>query len=147
MTELNQRPIWLNNFISNYQQLSTDNLYLLDKIYDSNIEFHDATSSINGLADLQDYFNDLYTNISSCQFDITGAIFQENQAAIYWNMTFVHKSLNSGKPISIEGNSLIKGSSNKVYYHKDYLDMGAMVYEHIPLIGRLIRTIKSRMGH
>jgi hypothetical protein len=62
-------------------------------------------------------------------------------------MTYEHKALNRGKAITIEGHSLIKGNDDGVYYHKDYLDMGAMVYEHIPILGRLVKAIKLRMQH
>ncbi|WHI49643.1 hypothetical protein P3339_14310 [Microbulbifer sp. MLAF003] len=36
--------------------------------------------------------------------------------------------------------------SDKVFYHEDFYDMGAMVYEQVPLLGSLIRKIKSRLG-
>lgn len=145
--ESSQFPAWLNNFIVNYQLLSTSNLELLSKIYAEDIEFNDAVHKLEGLTELEEYFKHLYTNLRSCSFDITDAFFQQDKAAVYWQMTYEHKSLNRGKAITIEGHSVIKGSEDKVHYHKDYLDMGAMVYEHIPVLGRFVKAIKLRMNH
>ena len=35
---------------------------------------------------------------------------------------------------------------DKVYRHRDYFDAGALLYEHVPLLGRVIRWLKRRMG-
>ena len=57
------------------------------------------------------------------------------------------KSLNAGKPIAVDGVSVIKvgGMQGKVIYHRDYFDMGAFIYEHIPLLGNVIKGIKAKM--
>ena len=60
-------------------------------------------------------------------------------------MTYSHKQLNSGKPITVEGHSFIMGDDSKVTYHRDYVDLGQMLYEHIPVLGRLIQWVKKRM--
>ncbi|MBM3418431.1 MAG: transcriptional regulator [Bacteroidetes bacterium] len=31
-------------------------------------------------------------------------------------------------------------------YHRDYFDLGEMVYEQIPVFGKIIKTMKSRMA-
>lgn len=141
-----ESPVWLTNFVELYQKMGTDNIDLLNSIYHQEVEFTDAVHSIHGLDQLYSYFEHLYTNIKHCQFVIHHYIYQGDQAAVYWQMNFVHPSLNKGKPISIEGHSLIKGRDDKVVYHKDYFDMGAMVYEHIPVLGRIVKAIKLRMN-
>jgi hypothetical protein len=141
------QPEWLKKFTAVYQQLGTDNLAQLAELYRDDIVFKDAVQDINGLPALLDYFKHLYTNISYCHFDIQHCFASDHEAAVYWRMRFVHKVLNRGKEIVIEGHSHIKGDGDKVYYHKDYLDMGAMVYEHIPVLGRLVKAIKLRMNH
>jgi hypothetical protein len=63
-------------------------------------------------------------------------------------MTYAVDKLNGGEPIAIEGNSIIKfgGPEDKVVYHRDYFDVGAMVYEHIPVLGWGVRTVKEKLG-
>lgn len=135
---------WLSNFINTYQQLSTDNLHLLEQIYSDDIHFCDPMHQLHGFDNLADYFDGLYANLQQCDFVINNVIFNQEQAAIYWTMSFKHPSLNSNKEIKVEGSSLLKTDGKKVNYHRDYIDLGAMLYEHIPLVGRIIKAIKQR---
>ncbi len=48
----NNRPLWLNNFVSVYQTLSTDNLDLLSNIYHTDVTFIDPMHKVEGLDDL-----------------------------------------------------------------------------------------------
>lgn len=135
---------WLANFINIYQKLSTDNLYLLADIYHQDIVFIDPMHQLTGLEHLQHYFNNLYQQLSYCEFKIENVIEQNNEAAVYWQMSYQHPRLNAGKIVNVQGSSHIKGLNDKVIYHRDYLDLGAMLYEQLPLLGRIISWLKNR---
>ncbi|RHW75030.1 nuclear transport factor 2 family protein [Colwellia sp. RSH04] len=139
-----EQPEWLDNFVNIYSQLSVDNLHLLEKIYHEDIIFTDPMHSLQGFTELKQYFEHLYANLSACKFTIVQIITEGNQAAIYWQMRFCHKSLNKGKPIEVNGSSQIQGLNDKVTYHRDFVDLGEMLYENLPFIGRVIRLIKQR---
>jgi hypothetical protein len=47
----------------------------------------------------------------------------------------------------VQGSSHLKGVGDKVVYHRDYLDLGAMLYEQLPLLGRVIRSLKNRAAN
>ena len=57
-----------------------------------------------------------------------------------------HPSLRAGDTIRVEGASYLRTHNGKIYYHRDYFDMGAMLYEHLPLLGRIVQRIKKRLG-
>ncbi len=135
---------WLNNFLSVYQNLSVDNLHLLEKVYHRDVVFCDPMHKVEGLDNLSKYFNGLYTNLNSCDFKIENVIAEIDQAAIYWQMTYQHDKLNNGNAVSVSGHSHIKGDGDKVIYHQDYLDLGAMLYEQLPLFGKVTKWIKGR---
>lgn len=139
-----EHALWLQQFIDIYQRLSVDNLELLAKIYHPDVTFQDPMHEIHGFDELNQYFHALYENLISCRFEITQVITQDDQAAVYWQMSYQHPSLNRGKTVVVEGNSMLKGLGDKVIYHRDYLDLGAMLYEHIPVIGRLTKWVKNR---
>ncbi|TYK66206.1 nuclear transport factor 2 family protein [Colwellia echini] len=138
-----QSPIWLRTFVETYQILSTDNLNLLASIYHTNILFIDPMHKVEGLDELYKYFNSLYSNLSRCQFVIDNIVTQGDEAALYWTMTYQHHKLNKGDVVTVQGSSYIKGHNDKVIYHRDYLDLGAMLYEQLPLFGKLIKWIKK----
>jgi hypothetical protein len=138
------QPMWLSNFVSIYSRLDTQNLYLLKDIYHKEVTFIDPIHEIQGFEALSYYFTNLYQNLTACDFDIYNIIWQDHQATIYWQMSYQHAKLNGGEVVHVSGSSHIRGQDNKVIYHRDYLDLGAMLYEHIPLLGRLCKLVKKR---
>lgn len=149
MTQNNVKiqAVWLYNFVDIYQKLSTNNLELLADVYHSDVTFIDPIHRVDGFEALASYFSDLYANLSECDFIVTEVVEQENQAAIYWEMSYKHEKLNKGKPVSVSGSSHIKSQDGKVIYHRDFLDLGVMIYEQIPLLGRLIKWIKVKAAN
>jgi hypothetical protein len=61
-------------------------------------------------------------------------------------MKLKHPKLNGGQPVEVNGVSQIRFSGDRVIYHRDYFDLGEMLYENIPLLGVVIRNIKQRLG-
>ena len=141
---LSHEPLWLSKFVSVYQTLSTKHLDLLATIYHNDITFIDPIHQVEGFADLYQYFESLYQNLLMCEFVIDNVIAGNNEAAIYWKMTYQHKKLNKGEKVTVFGSSHIKGKEDKVIYHRDYLDVGAMLYEQLPLFGKLTKWIKAK---
>lgn len=137
-------PRWLDTFLRTYQQLGTNNLHLLNEIYAESVEFQDPMHFVSGLDNLQRYFHNLYSNLKECRFEITDVISNDGDAAIYWVMHYRHPKLNSGKTVTVEGHSRLKGYDGRVHYHRDYLDLGAMLYEQIPVIGAFVKQVKRR---
>ena len=142
-----QSPEWLNNFVDNYEKLSVDNLHLLQKIYHQDIEFQDPAHALAGFDNLQEYFSSLYTNLKECNFVIDKVLLDGDEAAIYWQMQYRHPKLGRGELICVEGSSLIRGQDDKVIQHRDYVDFGAMLYEHIPGLGHAVKFIKKRLSN
>ncbi|OKY27973.1 hypothetical protein BI291_06795 [Thalassotalea sp. PP2-459] len=143
---IEQRPAWLVNFCDTYQSLSADSSFEeLALIYHHDVAFIDPMHEINGLVNLTKYFSELYENVAYCQFKITQSFYQHQHAAVYWSMTYQHTKLNSGKPIVVEGHSYLEAKGGKVIYHRDYLDLGQMLYQHVPILGRIISWLKARI--
>jgi limonene-1,2-epoxide hydrolase len=143
----NNSPLWLNNFVNVYQKLSLSNLDLLAEIYHADVTFIDPIHKVDGLDELFKYFNNLYQNLAYCDFEIDHIIAENDHAAIYWKMTYQHAKLNKGKIVTVYGNSHIKGKNDKVIFHRDYLDLGAMLYEQLPVIGKLTKWIKDKAAN
>lgn len=140
-------PDWLSNFVNIYQTLATNNLDLLATIYHKDVTFIDPLHRVEGFDDLYQYFSGLYQNLSTCKFVINSVIFDGDEAAIYWTMTYQHNKLNKGELVTVSGSSHIQGKEDKVIYHRDYLDLGVMLYEQIPLFGKLTKWIKAKAAN
>ncbi|PKI14845.1 nuclear transport factor 2 family protein [Colwellia sp. 12G3] len=144
---LQNAPFWLSNFVVVYQKLSKDSLELLSEIYHDKVTFIDPIHQVEGYDNLYQYFKNLYQNLSSCDFVIDGVIWQDSQASLFWTMTYQHPKLNKGKPVVVLGTSHIKGADDKVIYHRDYLDLGAMLYEQLPILGKITKWIKTKAAN
>ena len=137
----------MEKFLAMYKDLSSDNLHLLQNIYSSDIQFIDPAHEINGLGKLTEYFSTLYQNAISIDFNFKDVVQQHNSCYLQWDMTFRHKSLAGGKTILVSGTTFLRfNDDHKVYFHRDYFDLGEMLYENLPLLGRLVISIKGRLG-
>jgi hypothetical protein len=137
----------MEKFLQMYHELGTENLYLLKDVYSSDIQFIDPAHEIRGIEKLTEYFSALYKNVQSIDFAFRDIVRQENSCYLQWDMTFRHKNLAGGKSIVVSGTTFLRlNNEHKVCFHRDFFDLGEMLYEHIPLLGRLITTIKGRLG-
>lgn len=137
----------LDKFMETYNQLDKTNLALLDTIYHPEIQFSDPAHSLEGIISLKQYFTALYQNVRSIHFTFHTHLETDGQAFLTWTMHFSHPRLAKGRSIAVSGCSRLEfAADGKVRYHRDYFDLGAMVYEHVPVLGSLVKTIKKRLG-
>lgn len=127
-----------------YSELHCTDLSQLQAIYDDDIVFKDPVHEIKRLVALEDYLTELCRDVSECRFEYLDELVSETSAYVTWIMYFRHPKLNN-RLISVRGVSHLK-FTDKVTFHEDVYDMGAMLYEHIPLLGRLIRWLRQRLS-
>ena len=115
-------------------------------MYSQDIAFTDPLHEVHGLPALRGYFTEMYSNISQLRFDFHGFDqVAEGEGYLRWKMSFCHPRLANGKVIRVEGCSHLMWR-DKVYRHRDYFDAGALLYEHLPVVGRVVSWLKRRMG-
>ncbi|MGR5093105.1 nuclear transport factor 2 family protein [Vibrio maritimus] len=129
-----------------YEKLSKDNLYLLEGLYHKDVVFEDSAHRFEGWDQLSAYFDSLYTNVIQCDFSIQHHQQVEDTGFLTWTMKLKHPKLNGGQPVEVNGVSHIRFKGDRVIYHRDYFDLGEMLYENIPLLGAVIKNIKQRLG-
>lgn len=127
-----------------YNQLDASNLHRLDEIYAEDVRFRDPVHAIEGREALREYLARLYDGVEDCHFDYGEVLSDDRRAMIAWTMRFRHRRFNKGRTIEVVGVSSIE-FDDKVTRHHDYFDMGQMIYERVPVLGALIRRIKSRL--
>ncbi|MFC3914385.1 nuclear transport factor 2 family protein [Pseudaeromonas sharmana] len=128
-----------------FPQLDKHHLGFLREIYSPDIAFSDPAHHISGLPELERYFEHLYANLRQAQIQINSVQEHDGEAWLTWSMTLCHSRLNGSRPFSFDGVTHLR-FSDQVYWHRDYFDMGAMLYERLPLLGPLIGWIKRGVG-
>lgn len=134
-------------FAKTFAQLDKHNLDRLAEIYATDIHFTDPLHDVTGLDAMRHYFEQTYSNVSHIDFDFHQCdTVRQGQALLRWTMTFCHPRLNKGQEIKVEGCSCIFFQDQRVSRHIDYYDAGALLYEHIPILGGIIHWLKGRLA-
>ncbi|MHC8324021.1 nuclear transport factor 2 family protein [Pseudomonas sp. GB2N2] len=137
---------FLRHFAQQFSGLNKDNLQRLNELYTRDVHFTDPLHDVQGIDTLRNYFGELYANVSELRFDFHGFDqIAEGEGYLRWVMSYRHPRLASGRLIRVDGCSHLRWH-DKVYRHRDYFDAGAMLYEHLPVLGRAIAWLKRRMG-
>lgn len=139
---------FLQRFAREFARLDAHSLDRLGQLYAEGIHFSDPLHDVRGLPDLRRYFAQLYANVSALEFDFDGFDqVADGHGYLRWTMTYRHPRLRRGAPISLQGCSLLFWNANgKVVRHQDFFDAGALLYEHIPLLGCAIRWLRRRLA-
>lgn len=132
-------------FIKTYESLTKDNCEIIKDIYHPDVEFEDPIRKTFGLSELLPYLSDSYQNVHYCRFQITDSIEQENQACVRWLMRLSHPKLSQGRELTVHGCSVLHYQDELIIYHRDYFDLGEMVYQNIPILGSVVAMIRQRL--
>lgn len=140
----------LNRVQTLYERFDPALVDALDQIYSDDVVFEDPLHRVEGLSALRRYFAGLVEGLDECRFEFTDVLTesasgQGGQAVLFWTMHYRHRKLRGGAPLSLAGSSHLK-FTDRVIYHRDYFDAGAMLYEHVPVLGFVIGKLKARLG-
>lgn len=115
---------FLRRFAQQFAGLDKDNLQRLSELYSDDIHFTDPLHEVQGLAQLRDYFSELYANVSELRFDFHGFDqIGDGEGYLRWVMSYRHPHLAGGRLIRVAGCSHLLWR-DKVYRHRDYFDAG-----------------------
>ncbi len=134
----------LDRFKNNFKDLTKADWSQLGEIYADNIIFKDPVHEIKGLVAVEDYFSNICTDLLECRFEYLDEVISGNTAYLKWVMHFRHPRLGTDI-IDVRGVSHILWN-DKIEYHEDLYDMGAMLYEKLPILGGVTRWLKSRLA-
>lgn len=138
-------PFNMENFTAIYQRFDSNTLLRLPWVYSPDIVFKDPIHELQGIEALKNYFARFCNADTQCSFVFLNQLVTDEQAFIQWQMHYRHASLQQGKILTLNGGSLIKFNSH-IYYHEDFYDMGAMIYQHLPLLGWAVKKINARLA-
>ncbi|KPK61644.1 MAG: hypothetical protein AMJ59_01175 [Gammaproteobacteria bacterium SG8_31] len=134
----------VERFQALYQDLDRDTLHLLKDVYSSDILFVDPVHRVEGLEALTEYFRRMYEGVAEIGFRFEDVMADDGRASLTWVMTLRHRSFRPRETLTLPGASLIR-FGDQVTYHRDYFDLGAMIYERVPVLGGAVRAIKARL--
>ena len=135
----------LEKFIAFYENFNSDKVLIIASVYTDEIQFIDPVKEISSLDELTIYMQNLSKNLELCTFEFSDVNELKAQAYLTWVMTFKNPKFASGKEVKVSGISHIKYNESHIYFHRDYYDLGEMIYEHVFGVSWLIKKIKNKL--
>lgn len=114
-------------------------------IYDDAVIFKDPFNEVEGVSAVHEIFAHMYDNLEKPRFVINEYIGTQHTAYVKWDFIFAFKGEKKEK--HFEGVSRLEISAeDRVISHTDYWDAAEHIYEHLPLVGSLLRFIKHKIS-
>ena len=136
----------LQRYTEFFEQLSPDSLNQLDNVMTEDIHFVDPFNDVTGLEQVEKIFRHMFRVLNSPKFTVTHSAMADGpglRGLIRWELNSVLK----GQPYDIVGMSEICfADDGRVKSHIDHWDAAKQFYERLPIVGWLLRMIRSRMA-
>ena len=134
------RPDDLVNF---FETLSPQSLERLGDFYAPDARFKDPFNDVVGIAAITGIFRHMFDTVDSPRFEVTTRLLTGREAMLGWDFYLRLR----GRPRVIRGvTHLGFDADGRVCRHRDYWDPAEELYEHLPLLGSLMRWLKKRLA-
>ncbi len=117
-----------------------------DAVYAPDAYLNDTLKEVEGLANIREYFVESARAVQECRVEVTDWARSGDHYYFRWIMGIRFKKFRKGEETRSIGVSHIRfDTRGRIVLHQDYWDSAAGLFEHIPLVGSLIRLIKRRI--
>lgn len=136
----------LARYLEVLNALDRDHMDLVDEIYAPGVVFQDPVHALEGRAAFRAYLERLYANVAHCHFRIRHEALQGDTAFVSWTMEMRHARFRKHETLYLDGMSMvIFDAEGLIRVHHDSFDLGAMLYERLPILGAVTRRIKGSL--
>ncbi|ETX09602.1 transcriptional regulator [Marinomonas ushuaiensis DSM 15871] len=143
-SKMDANYLLIERFKAFYHDVKHPQLDKISEIYTENVVFKDPVHELRGAESLHAYLSDMSVNVQSGRFEYLDQVVSEDTAYIKWNMHFKHPKLGK-ETITVRGVSQVQ-FNGRIYFHEDVYDLGQLIYEHVPLLGSVVRKLKKRLA-
>ncbi len=132
----------LNRLIGFFEHIDIANVDRLHDVYTADAWFKDPFNEVRGIDAITRIFRHMFDQVDAPRFVVTNAVLQGEQAFLTWDFLFRMKRF-SGDEQCIRGATHVRfADDGRVCFHRDYWDAAEELYEKLPLLGSLMRTLK-----
>lgn len=116
-------------------------------VYAANAILHDTLATHEGVEAIRAYLMRTAERASGVKVDIQRVLIEGNDAFLVWRMDITWSAFRQkGRTTRSHGMSHIRfDNDGKVALHHDFWDSAGGFFEHLPLVGGLIRWVKRRV--
>jgi limonene-1,2-epoxide hydrolase len=126
-----------------FETLTPTTLPELLALYAQDARFVDPFNDVRGADKVGAIFEHMFTQVDEPRFVVSRIIDGGNELFMRWDFTFVAR----GKPQHIHGATHFElSAAGLITLHRDYWDAAQELYEKLPVLGALLRWIRSKLA-
>lgn len=126
-----------------YESLNRDALARLDSVFHEYARFRDPFNDVSGIDAIRALFERLFDNYDEAQFVVHERVCEADICYLHWTLVFQRGRARQ----CIDGVSRVRFTADgRVIDQQDFWDPAHQVYENYPLLGRVIRALRRRLG-
>jgi steroid delta-isomerase len=130
-------------YIRLFEELSMERLEGIEDFVSVDIKFKDPFNELSGLDAFRNLLVKMLNDVRGLKFKVTHRAWTEDVLFLRWSFQGEVKGLNYWR---VEGMSEINfDERGLICQHIDHWDAAGQFYEKLPLIGTIIRIIRSRL--
>lgn len=133
-----------------FEHLQPEDVKQIALLYTPDAQFKDPFNQVQGTPAIERIFSHMFEALDHPRFVITQQVQQDAQCFVTWDFLFSNPRMSSG------ATQLIRGATHfvlredagvwRVAVHRDYWDAAEELYEKLPVVGGLMRWLKSRVS-
>jgi len=144
---MNASDAVLNRLIEYWETLTPEGVRQLGQHYAEAAYFRDPFNEVRGLPAIAAIFTAMFERLLTPRFRIVETVSEGTSTFLIWDFTYRIRALKPALERTIHGTSHLRfGADGRVTYHRDYWDAAGELYEHLPLLGPVLRGVRRRLA-
>ncbi len=117
-------------------------------VYAENAYLNDNIVFLEGADAIEKYFSAGAAKVDRLNVEFLNVGRSGIDYYIRWRMSILSDRLNDGQAMVSYGVSHFRfADDGRVLLHKDFWDAGTSVYEYLPFVGGIVRSLRGRLAH
>ena len=127
-----------------FEHLSRADLERLHRFYSPQACFKDPFNEVQGVPAIRGVFEHMFNTLEEPRFVVLERVQQGSRIFLTWDFKFRMRRFNTAPQIIHGGSLLTLDAQGRIDQHRDYWDAAEELYEKLPVVGGLMRWLKSR---
>lgn len=137
----------IDRLIAFYHSLTPESVARFPEFYGAHAHFKDPFNEVRGVEAIQQVFRHMFRQVDAPRFVVTGQVADARGAVLVWEFHYRMQRWRRGEAQVIHGVSHLRWDADgKVDYHRDYWDAAEELYGKLPVIGSLMRRLRSTLA-
>jgi hypothetical protein len=138
-------PEMLESFVQHFAQMNTLTPAATESLYAAELYFSDTLLTTEDRATLVRHVESMRNNDTQVQVAILETLISGADVYLVWTMDATFKPVRKPKTSRTIGVTHLRfNNTGQVVLHQDFWDSAAGVYQHLPVVGAIIRNINGR---